>query len=337
MHISAPPKSFKEFFYFFGQNQMDRYGLEDALKKLGGATVIKVDTLHPIDWSALRSNFHEFTDGVAIPAGAFGKTRSASESYNRAGHRIVRALIPALAAEFGVEEAEIRWFPDGYCLRYRPITAEIPHRDHALPGTVMVWFADTVSVFEYVPNSWQESDTGQGLVKAESPPESAWKKLKIPAGDVFVFLPCLLHRVAGFNYSKSIQQRYFAGFSTEPPSPEMVHCIKTGQYPGPPSGHPQTVYPKLWMSNNPQKAIEMAAKMKPHAVTIKTVPDKPLAESTKRKIAKACKVDPKSVKPGFKYPVPHSKPQPIPRDVFATMGDQVETALELIGANRVDQ
>ena len=201
----------------------------------------------------------------------------------------------------------------------------------------MTWVCNTDSCFEYVPNSWQESDTGQGLVKAESPPESEWKKLMILAGSVVLFLPGLLHRVAKIDYSKYPQQRYFAGFTMEPPSPELVHCIKTGQYPGPPSGHPQTVFPKLWLCNNPNLAIKMTASMTPHAVTMKTVSDKPMAESTKRKIAKACGVDPESVKPGFKYPVPHLKPQPIPRDVFAAMGDQVETALALIGANRVDQ
>lgn len=302
--------------------------LQARLAAAGGAF-----TFNPgfdVDWSRFDTGFLETKTGEPLIAGAFGANRSASSMYHPYVQEISGRVLRALEAELGLPRGSLKWWPDAFAHRTGKIAAEDPHRDMGPDFVFASWIASTRSQFCFKPGSaTQQGAEAGGMVRVSE--SSGFVTLHVPAGFVIVLDPRVLHKTAAWDYRNGQEQmRLFIAINTGLVPADLFSAMLNGLYPGAPSGSKQTTFPKLWLANNPHLAIEAAAKLRDYSVTTAVV--KPgAAESTRRKIAAGLGVD--SVAAGDTYPVPKLVPQPIPREIFAEMGDRVEQGLRLIGVD----
>jgi hypothetical protein len=294
-----------------------------------GAAVIRFDASGRFDGiSACRRESPEFKDDVVRAAGAFGKVRLASEQYKLCILRLWGMIKPLLETVIG---KPVYHFPDGYCYRDKKLGGERAHRDDAPDGRFASWVATTESRFTFVPGSHVGVERGNGgFVKVEAA-AGPWETLVVPAGDVLLFHPRLIHKVAAVDYSKRPQERVFFGVSTERPDNTFVDQMLAGEYVGAPSGEKQRAYPKLWDVNHPQKAAKHATHMNEYCVEERIVNDKAADKIMKDRLSV------RKVAGKWTARFPKKTPQPVPRDWLRARKRNVKMALEYAGVNNAEQ
>ena len=300
---------------------MDKYKFNTE-----GAVVIllgdhKSSVIDAIPTCKCNSN-PDFRDSTSRAAGAFGKVRSTSEQYNPEIQALWLKIQPFLESVIG---KPVYHFPDGYCFRDRKLGGEKAHRDDAPDGRLSSWVATTESRFTFVPGSHVGVERGNGGFVPVDAAAGPWKTLVIPAGDLLLFHPRLIHKVAAVDYSKRPQERVFFGVSTERPNEKFVAQMRAGEYLGAPSGENQRAYPRLWDVNHPQKAVEYATHMNDHCVEERVVNDKAADKIMKHGLPV------RKVAGKWTARFPKKYPQPVPRDWLRKRQFDLKIALTIAG------
>lgn len=296
-----------------------------------GAVVIPLGALRGLvadAISACRRENPEFKDDIARAAGAFGKIRSASEQYKLCILRLWSMIKPYIE---GVIGKPVYHFPDGYCFRNKKLGGEKAHRDDAPDGRLSSWVATTESRFTFVPGSHVGVERGNGGFVPVDATAGPWETLVIPAGDLLLFHPRLIHKVAAVDYAKRPQERVFFGVSTERANEKFVAQMLAGEYVGAPSGENQRAYPKLWDVNHPQKAVEYATHMNDYCVEERVVNDKAADKIMKHGLPV------RKVAGKWTARFPKKYPQPVARDWLRARKRNVKMALEYAGVSNAEE
>jgi hypothetical protein len=296
-----------------------------------GAVVIPLGALRGLVLdaiSACRRESPEFKDDIARAAGAFGKVRSASEQYKLCILRLWSIIKPYIEALIG---KPVYHFPDGYCFRNKKLGGEKAHRDDAPDGRLSSWVATTESRFTFVPGSHVGVERGNGGFVPVDATAGPWETLVIPAGDLLLFHPRLIHKVAAVDYAKRPQERVFFGVSTERANEKFVAQMLDGEYVGAPSGENQRAYPTLWDVNFPQKAVEHARHMNDYCVEERVVNSKAADKIMKHGLPV------RKVAGKWTARFPKKYPQPVPKDWLRARKRNVKMALEYAGVSNAEQ